>query len=364
MPCGDARRNSGVLHVNVTSEERVRSRCASSRRARCSSAPLAQVKPTRRLDPVAVTASRTPQPIADLLADVTVIGRDEIVRSGAQSLAEAPAAPAGVEITMNGGPGIDVRRVPARRQPRPDARADRRPSRGVVVGRAQPSLEAIPLDQIERIEILRGPASSLYGADAIGGVIQVFTKRAERRAFVPNARRATARTTRATSTRDCAARSGRCVLGARRATRAPASTPIVNPANFSSTPIATAIKKRLGQRGAAVGRRAGAHGRSTSAIAQQSVRRRPGLRRPHDHDARRPGRSPAATSSRRSVSLLSRGDGSDDTCPQTAFGDFPFKTTQRQYLWQNEVTLPLGMLTAGLERREEHLTTSESFAVT
>jgi vitamin B12 transporter len=34
-----------------------------------------------------------------------------------------------------------------------------------------------PLDQIERIEVLRGPASSLYGADAIGGVIQVFTRR-------------------------------------------------------------------------------------------------------------------------------------------------------------------------------------------
>ena len=39
------------------------------------------------------------------------------------------------------------------------------------------ALEAIPLDQIERIEVLRGPASSLYGADAIGGVIQVFTRR-------------------------------------------------------------------------------------------------------------------------------------------------------------------------------------------
>src|SRR5262249_54277618 len=39
------------------------------------------------------------------------------------------------------------------------------------------ALEAIPLDQIDRIEILRGPASSLYGSDAVGGVIQVFTRR-------------------------------------------------------------------------------------------------------------------------------------------------------------------------------------------
>src|SRR5262249_12238088 len=36
--------------------------------------------------------------------------------------------------------------------------------------------EAIPLDQIDHIEILRGPAASLYGADAIGGVIQIFTR--------------------------------------------------------------------------------------------------------------------------------------------------------------------------------------------
>jgi vitamin B12 transporter len=42
-----------------------------------------------------------------------------------------------------------------------------------------PSLHNLPLSQIERIEILRGPASSLYGSDAIGGVIQIFTRRGE-----------------------------------------------------------------------------------------------------------------------------------------------------------------------------------------
>src|SRR2546428_616033 len=41
------------------------------------------------------------------------------------------------------------------------------------------AFEAIPLEQIDHIEILRGPASSLYGADAIGGVIQIFTRRSD-----------------------------------------------------------------------------------------------------------------------------------------------------------------------------------------
>jgi vitamin B12 transporter len=53
---------------------------------------------------------------------------------------------------------------------------------GVRVGSAtlgQADLEAFSLSQIERIEVLRGPASSLYGADAVGGVIQIFTRRGE-----------------------------------------------------------------------------------------------------------------------------------------------------------------------------------------
>src|SRR6185312_4093080 len=42
------------------------------------------------------------------------------------------------------------------------------------------AFEQIPVEQIERIEIVRGPRSSLYGADAIGGVIQIFTRRGSR----------------------------------------------------------------------------------------------------------------------------------------------------------------------------------------
>ena len=134
------------------------------------------------LPPVAVTASRSSQPIADLLADVTVIGHDEIVRSGAQSLTEVLQRQPGVEITMNGGPGSTSGAfLRGANRGQTLVLVD-----GLRVGSSSAgatSLEAIPLDQIERVEILRGPASSLYGADAIGGVIQVFTRRAQGDAF-------------------------------------------------------------------------------------------------------------------------------------------------------------------------------------
>jgi vitamin B12 transporter len=63
------------------------------------------------------------------------------------------------------------------------------------------------------------------------------------------------------------------------------------------------------------------------------------------------------------VSQLAAGEGTDDSVSQSSFGSFPFKTTQRQYVWQNEFTLPLGILTAGLERREERVATESNFAV-
>ncbi len=152
-------------------------------------AAIAQPLPAPKaatLDPVAVTASRNPQPMSELLADLTVIESGEILRSGAQSLAELLQRQPGVEITMNGGPGSTSGAF---------LRGANRGQTlvlidGLRVGSSSvgaTSLEAIPLDQIERIEILRGPASSLYGADAIGGVIQVFTKQAEGSAFVPSA---------------------------------------------------------------------------------------------------------------------------------------------------------------------------------
>src|SRR5437763_3157420 len=60
---------------------------------------------TTVLDPIVVTASRTPQRLLDLVADITVIDADEINRSGTQGIVALLSRQPGVEIIQNGGPG-------------------------------------------------------------------------------------------------------------------------------------------------------------------------------------------------------------------------------------------------------------------
>lgn len=131
--------------------------------------------PLYQLNEVVVTATRSPQPIQNLVADVSVISAADIRAAGQSSLAELLQTQPGVEISSNGGPGttasVYLRGANAGHTL---VLVD-----GMRIGSATTgatALENIPLDQIERIEILRGPASHLYGSDAIGGVIQIFTR--------------------------------------------------------------------------------------------------------------------------------------------------------------------------------------------
>ncbi|TXC67213.1 TonB-dependent receptor [Piscinibacter aquaticus] len=130
------------------------------------------------LQPVVVTATRLPQPIDTVLADLRVIDADAIANAGPMSLTELLRIRGGVEISANGGPGqVSGLFIRGSNASHVVLLVD-----GVRVNSATAgtnAFEHIPLAQIERIEILRGVGSSLYGADAIGGVIQVFTKNAE-----------------------------------------------------------------------------------------------------------------------------------------------------------------------------------------
>ncbi|HEU0306575.1 MAG TPA: TonB-dependent receptor plug domain-containing protein, partial [Lysobacter sp.] len=128
------------------------------------------------LDDVIVTASRTPQAPDAALAAVTVITREDIERRAPLSLPELLRGVPGVAIASNGGPG----KVASTFLRGTDSDHALVLVDGVRIGSTTSggaAFQDIPVEQIERIEIVRGPFSSLYGADAIGGVIHIFTRR-------------------------------------------------------------------------------------------------------------------------------------------------------------------------------------------
>ncbi|MGB0127497.1 MAG: TonB-dependent receptor, partial [Rhodocyclaceae bacterium] len=138
--------------------------------------PLAQA--AEDLATIVVTATRQPQRVSELLADVSVVSREDIEQSGQSTVTDLLARQPGLQVSNNGGPGkassIYIRGATDKQTL---VLID-----GVRIGSATlgtASLSQIPLSQIERIEILRGPGSALYGADAVGGVIQIFTKKGQ-----------------------------------------------------------------------------------------------------------------------------------------------------------------------------------------
>ena len=125
--------------------------------------------------PIIVTATRQAARSNELLSDVSVITREEIEAAGQSSLPELLGRQPGIEFDANGGAGSTMSLfIRGTNSEHALVMIDGMRINTATMGKA--SLSRIPLAQIERIEILRGPASSLYGADAIGGVIQIFTR--------------------------------------------------------------------------------------------------------------------------------------------------------------------------------------------
>ena len=318
-----------------------------------------------QLPPVFVTAARMPQTFDRLVADVTVVEADEIARSGAQSLTELLQRHAGLEIIMNGGPastsGVFIRG------------ANRNQTLllidGLRVSSASvgaPSLEAVPVDQIERIEILRGPASSLYGADAIGGVIQVFTRKPG-----DGFRASTSAGYGTYDTRTGAAYIGGAIgalrfslgAGGRRSDGFNATTP---DASFFFNP------DRDGYRSDDVSASAMLTLAPGQELSFDALRNRLDAQIDTDPAFDDHTRTTLQTWQLQSRNRLADrwksrvwlGEGSDASVSVSGFGDATFVTRQRQYGWQNDFDVPMGSLTLAVERREESVGEQAGFAVT
>ncbi len=132
------------------------------------------------LEPVVVTATRTAQPRSQVAASVSVITADQIAATGATRLDEVLRDTVGMQLTSSGPAGAI-------------ATPSIRGSEGAQVlvlldgvrlnspqnGQFNLSNLPVALSEIERIEVLRGPASAIYGSNALAGVIQIFTQTPE-----------------------------------------------------------------------------------------------------------------------------------------------------------------------------------------
>jgi len=139
--------------------------------------PIAlRAQPAPEDDAVVVTASRTEQRLRDAIPHTTVLTQKDIRDSQAADLPSLLRREAGFEFTQNGGVGATTGLF---------MRGGRSAQTLVLVDGVRvedaafgtTAIQHVMLDEVERIEIVRGNVSSLYGSGAIGGIVQVFTKR-------------------------------------------------------------------------------------------------------------------------------------------------------------------------------------------
>lgn len=129
-----------------------------------------------QLDPTVVTASRTEQKLTQALAATTVISRQDIENSQEADLPSLLRGRAGVEIVQNGGPGTSASLFMRGANSNSSlVLIDGVPVSSATLGTT--AIEQLQLSQIDHIEIVRGNVSALYGSQAVGGVVQIFTRK-------------------------------------------------------------------------------------------------------------------------------------------------------------------------------------------
>lgn len=132
---------------------------------------------TEVLPEVVVTATRTPKSINQTASSVSVISQEKIQSQQYRTITEALRSVPGLQIAQSGTPTQSTSFL--------IRGTESRHNRILIDGRPLPEglggsiVNDLSLDNVERIEVLRGPASSLYGGNAIGGVVNIITKKGQ-----------------------------------------------------------------------------------------------------------------------------------------------------------------------------------------
>lgn len=325
---------------------------------------FAQTQPAQT---VVVTASRQAQALDDSISDITVIDREQLEAQGTRTLGEVLARVPGIQRSANGGPGtassLFIRGA--------EARHTLLLIDGVAYGSATlgtPVWDTLALAQIERVEILRGPAAALYGSSALGGVVQVFTRRGAQ-GFAPNAALRGGSQGSDEVTAGFAGGQGPWTYSLQgqhfqtdgfSATNAKVPFGNFNPDDdgFRQASLSGRVRFRFDERWSL----------STGLLLSKG--------RVHFDDG--PGRD--ARTAQRTAQLSASLEGrvreewtstlrvatNSDTSDTIAAAFLPskFQTRTQQWLWQNDVATPLGSLLAGLESVRQSVDSSTAYAVT
>lgn len=333
-----------------------------------------------QLDELVVTASRIEESHQNVVADISVITRAEIERAGQSTLVELLQLQPGIEINNNGGPGktsgIFIRGTNTNHVM---VLVDGVRLNSATAGTT--TFENLPVALIDKIEILRGPATSLYGQDAIGGVIHIFTRKGSGK---PRFFAGVGYGTYDTKTAEAG------VHGAIGDTSFAVGVSSYDTDGFS------ALKTNNPNLGDDDGYR---NLSFTGSVSHQITEGHEiGLQLLHSEGHVRfdnrfnidpffPAFNPAfsdnaeitqhsyAVTSKNQItsnwlSTLRAGEGADESVTHAALGPFTtesrslFKTKQRQYSWQNDITLPLGTLTLLYDRLEERIKSTTDFKQT
>jgi vitamin B12 transporter len=142
--------------------------------------PAIQAQTDSELNPVVISATRSAQNMSEVLSSVSVVTKADIEKTQSQDIVNILNTQPGLEINRTGAVGSATSiYLRGGNSNQTLMLLDGVPFSGESASGAISSIEMIPVSQIERIEILRGNASAIYGSGAVGGVINIVTKQGD-----------------------------------------------------------------------------------------------------------------------------------------------------------------------------------------